>query len=1335
MRGEGVFSWLRQVKGDDLVKAAEWLCDPTFVRQTETIEFTDLTNISHRMDTELGDTPVQILCRDGQRGKGLIMLGCFRRGMPVQHTKLVIRAGGNEYPLTRLKAGETDDLAINLLDTVWRRCSELEREGIPSPLEFNGDDPSMLTGRRYVDPYWESFLGMRGRNVNADWTLMRSRFRVSEKGDRLWHEPGPDEIRWSVSRALLAKLAARLAFSYIVSAWVPSEAIEAVHEQEGPSELSFEFQERILDPDEQVTRVKAVERRTKKVYEKAYREALETETEDDREAAKIAKGNLRRVPQTYLGLLDPAMDDPDDQGRTRPDREPDPPQPGGSHGQHRLLRLKRFLSRRAESAANLLHFARRRYFFIGTLAKFGSLAALVAFGTTGLLSWNPFASGAWGAVSLFLAVVLAGYFMESRWRLKRLSTVVLPTWSVGSSTPIFEVRTPKEFLVWQGIIARPSNRGRSWKTRPAVELGRKAHLWWQDPSDRGEVPPFVPGRPLFLILELRARLSRDITLYGGVLCLLAALLLLGPAVLSLTEVVPWGDLENLGADTLATVLLLLPTAGGALLVRPGEDPIAARLLQRDRLAVALGAVAPSALAAVSLVLFGWPDANPPPPELPGEPSDFMWYLWTGLGAVALTVSVALAFAFRHTRSVERSQPEARQHSESRRSPLDIPAPLPPLDRFWGRRWWYRTMVRLAPRRTLRTVKPPYSLVLPAEGSRIYTPPAPTVVCVMPKDGQDSESGTRPAAAMLEELGKFLARGQASHETNDLAWVASRSLRRVEPSEEVVGGTKEDRAERESLRYLLRLQLANSRPSDQKPFGNGGGLCILRVEDELFNKLKVQGAPRKTVKEKLLLGDELFPKETLGGEAPQARFRLARAVDRACLDFDALLLLDDRTSDGEDKGGNGGQARFLYAFDELKDLSAALSEEAAYNARRAGAGTGAHPWPSSLESPLAGESSLWRGRLTAGSWLSVRAPLLYRRIRAWRWVGRLQRLLFDHGRREIPAAVLTRSAVAGPGEGEAPEEPRGRGLLDSREWLNRKVPRAFSRRAGAVEDQFVAVEGETDGEGGEEKEIPVVLIAGNIASGKTDLALLLRSEFVKSDSSEDWATFAPGRANLFFQLLNTADEEADYLITTPNTQASPQGMIKNPVQRHLTYLMQATFIEYSCHLFDDSITRVRRSGAKGVIGEYWPEYSVEVMAKVEMKDYGVHDDYGKLQARLREWTGRKKNVKEIYVLLEERVPVLLERAARRQLERRNERLTEEALNEFATELKKFINLKSSLLQELPPSLSCGRKSQERMVVQTAHVNGGKESVVVVTDRNMSYGEGLIERLVEELKGRT
>ncbi len=1194
-----ILSWLNSGNDEDKgvsrkkqLEVAEWLCDPAPIRQTEQLEFTDLTNLNHQTTFELSDELWPLRRRDAENdGSGLIFLGFMRRGIPLQHTRATLRRGGNEYRLTRLKAEATNELALALLDNIWVHCSWNELRSkrargagppteftIPRPYEFQEEDaeklvserPSVLDGRRrYVDRFWSEFLGIGGRNLNSDWLLLRTRFQLREswRANELWRLPHPSESKWSVERALLAKLSARLAFSYLLAAWVPPEASKGT----GPLEVEFSYQERILTPDEQVKRSEALRRRAKKAYERTLAEAIDGRKGPEELADDGLR--LRYVPQTYLGLLDPALDDPDDAGRRTKPREPvdkgkssdviDELKPTSAPNRTWLIRglvrwgwgavrsTSSFMWERKASVAVSI------FFLVGTLWLYLNAAQGLLFEVLKDSSdWTPadipgignlvFSdSRIQGLGFLLVASVLTAGWLSTKLAMARRSIVILPTWSGGGSSPIYEVVTPPEFSVWQGILARPSNRGRSWKTRPAIELGRKASFWWQDPNDRGHVPPFVPGRPHLLIMELRARMSRDINLYGLFLCGLAAALLLIPALIHIIDPDRWEFLQSAGADTVATVLLLLPTAGGALLVRPGEDPIAARLLQSDRRAVAIGSVAVSAIAVAMVLFFGWPSPAGPQdgdpnasqgveretkqeteiereivdrsqvggvgPETVTEretesvtttnsnvntmPEEF-WIVWLVLGSIALAFCLALFKGFLETRSLDQPQPSGRQGVEnpSRRKPLDVPAPLPSLAWLWGRRFARRTLLRLAPHRGVRRVTPTYSLVVPAEGSRIYTPPSPTILCLVPNDVGEQQQGSAMDGA-CETIEWLLETGRETEDpiyaTNDIAWVSSRALDVVQP----VKGPSDGKDESEELLLqVLRLQTANARPSSTKPFGNGGGICIAAVDPELFKEIEnkvsrpvkppwlaqmsISGKKERKVSSPFLLGE----REELMGDGPtpgasgkgqgdeeaQSRERLRQALNRVSLDFDALLLLKSvnlrKSTDSP-----------AFVFKNLTHLEKELGSEAARRARAAGSGPASHIWPSSLESPLAGESDFWKGNRRTGSYLSLRALIFSRWTRDWTPVEVLQRWFFDHRERVIPSALL--EVEASPEQGKAPEQEHLSDYLkEFFNWLE-GIPRVYSRvysRGGFPTDATPVAEREpTPGQGEDKTETPPV----------------------------------------------------------------------------------------------------------------------------------------------------------------------------------------------------------------------------------------------------------------------
>lgn len=1333
-----ILPWLNGGDGvtrKNQIKAAEWLCDPNLIRQTEELEFTDLTNLNHRTKLELSDGLWPLLRKDSQakiaagrenenEQPGLVVLGFMRRGIPLQHTRARLRRGGTEIPLIRLKADATEQLALALLDNIWVRCSmnELTLSGedlrgrvsgkstkkpqlfIPRPFEFAAEDheflrsdpPSSLDGSgRYVNRFWREFLGIGARNVNADWTLLNSRFQLRESlwANALWRQPDPDlgEPKWSVERALLASLSARLAFSYILAAWVPPEACGV----RGPIEVEFEFQERILTPKEQVKRIDAVKRRTKKSYERTLVEVIDGRKPDQELADQGLR--LRYTPTTYLGLLDPALDDPDDGQRSLHPREPVDRESSRDFVERlsgkSLMRkwrlfggeVARGISGRVRALGTFI-WRRKASLVVSALGLLASVT-LYFIAIRSLVihieDYESFTADILpGLLALFAASVLLGWFVSSRLAIGRRSTVVLPTWSGGRTSPIHEVITPGEFSVWQGILARPSNRGRSWKTRPAVELGRKSTFWWQDPKDRGHVPRFVAGRPHLLIIELRARMSRDLTLYGLILCGLAALLLLVPAVVQLASPERWAFLQAASADTVATIMLLLPTAGGALLVRPGEDPIASKLLRGDRMAVGIGAVMVSAIAVALVLFFGWPDSETPADgnakegkvesslversvvkttkvDLNGSkrPTDTnasmersqtkttssddtvdqdpaFWTLWFVLGSIALVMAIALSRGFLQTRNVDQPQPDGKQGTgdASRRSPLDVPAPLPSLDYRWGRRFARRTLLRLAPIRGITKVRPPYSLVLPAEGSRIYTPPSPTVLVIVKTDSDEaskSSSRGRDLEAVGHHLRTFLrasrVREDPIYSTNDVAWVSSRSMEVLRPLKPLLNRPSNLLRKEEVLNHLLRLQTANARPSNAKAFGNGGGFCLLGVDGRTFDTLSGKGdkSDEAIEAEPFNLGDSKDLLDKVVSEDSFSAKRLRLTLNRASLDFDALVLLEAIPGPEEEEEGIEAVCFRCHDSDRrLGKLKKELEREAASRARIAGSGPGSHPWPSSLESPLAGESELWRGLKGPGTLSSLRWPLLAGWFRYALISGLFQRRYFDHGIRQIPVSLVSLGKSA---EQSVDSDALGSGTKDFFDWLE-GIPRVYSRvfaRGGyptkaepifgpvrkcdcpdRVREEFeggsLATEaGRCPDCGGQISRKPekILFIGGHVASGKSILALKLRQKLAQEHRAQ-WEVVRPDNSNnLFFQLLNLdeplgIDEaEGDYSLFRTEGNAVSDARIAVEVLMQETFLLEVTSrLGYE----------LSNGASDGIIVEYWPKFSGNVMAPAHLR---------------------------------------------------------------------------------------------------------------------------------------
>ena len=1530
----GVLEWLnekeRGVGRKTQLEVAEWMCDPAPVRQTEQIEFTDLTNLNHRIRTELSDS-LWPLRREADLAKksttdkdekedeqpGLIFLGFMRRGIPLQHTKVTLRRGGNEYPLTRLKMSQTEELALSLLDNVWTQCSKDELKApmdrnssppgefaVPRPFEFALEDereletnpPTRLDGhQRYVSRFWREFLGIGSRNVNADWALLDSRFdlRESWRANELWRHPTPQEPKWSVERALLAKLSARLAFSYILSAWVPVEACKA----QGPVEIELDFQERVLDPHEQSRRIAALRQRSKKSFERTLAANLQGRS-DPRELANDGL-RLNYAPETYLGLLEPSLDDPDDGRRINSSNEPE--NEGDANDYVELVRDRSSLHR---TASDLVSSVGRLVVSIWKyLCDRKAFLVFAAIPTTVLLLWlylnaarglvfdGPESSelGAFpdfsgselifardfvvGMACLVGAALISGLLIASRLAISRRSTVILPSWNGGSCSPIYEITTPKEFSVWQGILARPSNRGRGWKIRPAAELGMKASFWWQDPSDRGHVPAPVPGRPHLLIMELRARMSRDLVVYGFALCFLAAGLLLVPALLHLFDPGRWSLLENAGADTVATVLLLLPTAGGALLVRPGEDPIASQLLQKDRLMVAFGAVLVSAIAVLMVLILGWPDSSTPRDLEEGssktrqekvetkarpttengaqtskvtetfessEQSGVFWSVWLLLGSFSLVTGVALLRSLRDARELGKSQPASRQggRDSSRRKPLDVPAPVPSIQYWWGRRFARRSLLRLSPRRGVRKVTPRYSLVLPAEGSRIFTPPSPTVLCLYP-EGEANLSHEDVVGQVSMVLEQARANEDPIYSTNDVAWVASRSLEVMKPDRSFVGPNDEPRRglERDVL-HLLRMRTANARPSHSKPFGNGGGVCVYGVEQELFDSLMRtapdrsytglekpliieavaehaaleprawvelegvggRGAERKKViwlnanhlgasvlrrevevkrkgesfellvyeaaeeskqssapmpVEAVFLGDgdpvsaieringksayltaELHDDYKVGDwlrESPRVELALGKAtnplilgsspnlqpehsypsvqkesaawrslvtlqgaLNRASLDFDAMILLEPARD-------SIAQRLEVRQFQALESLSRVLSNEASLRARKAGSGAGAHSWPSSLESPLAGESELWPGSRRTGTWTSLRWPLLRRSKGHWQYPGWFQtnvwglvrKHIFDHHIRRIPVASVQLGPRSERQKGAESFLGLGdRALFDWLEAIPRVYSRIFARGGYPTEADPVSKKdlgarlGEAPSRPSQPEEEPskpkVVYIAGNVGSGKSSLALKVRQKLA-GHYRKQWEVLRPdSNNNLFFQLLNL-EEPKSIDAEDLNYSRFQQHGEESPTEDFVEYLMEVTFLlEASARLWEE----LKSGKSDGIIVEYWPEFSVQAMGKAQLlpkaaargsqakvsKPSGNYY-FEELEALLDDCRAGGPESPEVLLLVAEDEKTLIQNNARRREQRKNEKVSEAYLRDVGRYL-------DEMLQERP-----------------------------------------------------
>jgi hypothetical protein len=1425
---ESLLSWISQVRRKELTAISEWLCDPSVIRQTERFEFTDLTNVHHEIRTELSDDiwPLKV---PTEKDKGLVVLGFMRRGIPLQHTEVSLFRAGDEYRLTRLKSEDTENLALVLLDNVWRQCGQNELKSnerlkeeeqagvlleptIPRPFEMpdNARFGAVDGKQKYASRFWREFLGIGNRNVNADWLLLHSRFKLreSEIANELFRHPRQDQPKWSVERALLAKLAARLAFSYIAAAWVPPDACKP----KGPTEIRFKFQERVLSPGEQNLRIKALKRRGKKAWERTLAQAPETAR--SHEELQTDGARIRSTPETYLGLLDPALDDPDDHGPMPAPYEAapsswlkafvTPPFRKSTYrlrglcywGKESLISLLGFLQDNsgrliarsiglvlvvwlALNAWHVLAFnlppehsswpageewpdgitlgflvvltiplsltlflaaANAAYQFFGSQTKqsrssdgdaliaclWASLSVGACLSGVAVLalilghqdSESSLTGLARSAVEVsedsllgflfaFLAAGSVSWLISNRLSIERRKTVVVPTWNGGRTAPIHEVITPKEFSVWQGILVRPSNRGRSWKTRPAVELGRKASFWWQDPSDRGHVPGFVPGRPHLMIMELRARLSRDLTLLGSILCFIAAILLAGPAFIQLNDPSLWPQLQSTGADALITILLLLPTAGGALLVRPGEDPIAASLLRADRLAVGIGAVLVSALGAGSILMLGWPEDE----NLPNA----FWVAWLVLGSVALCFGLALMRGYRHAREVNEPQPDSRQGavSDSRRNALDIPGPLPPVSSWWGRLFARRTLLRLAPRRGIRRVTPLYHLLLPAEGSRIYTPPSPTIVCLVrggSKFVEDCAKGLKLSAAISKAetgIDEILKRGQSGKDpilgTNDLGWVASRSLSVLKPLEQVTtssNGTKTDREREEALLHLLRLQQANSRPNSTRPFGNGGGICVASVPAAVFDGLSGrddQGITKQLSQSggdsnALRLGDDeqLLPTSnqvarSLGATSTitSAAHRLIAALNRASLDFDGLILLDP-----DDYRGNGVGQAVVSDLERLVTLEEKLGQEAAERARKAGSGVGAHPWPSSLEPPLAGESDFWQGTLRPGTVRSLRLPLLQTPWRYWSALKRVQRLVYDHGIRTIPAVWIKLESDRNANK-DSPLRPSEKDFFNWIEGIPRVYSRVFAKggfpgeNGGGkenltgkklevlIDDQRITIPAWKS-----PKETKIVFVAGNVGSGKTTLALKLRRKLSEVNlrsrtptPGQRWEHISPyERHNLFFQLLNLDEprgmdaEEGNYARFGTN----------HDVRRELDLLMQETFLIEVASRLTDEISKTRKE-RDGILVEYWPEMSVEVMGRTALEQ----PQYSSLVTRLRGWTAalpghlRSLLSEPIIIMPVEGIDGLVERNAMRKAQRKNEKVDSKFLREVDVALRELL----------------------------------------------------------------
>lgn len=133
-----------------------------------------------------------------------------------------------------------------------------------------------------------------------------------------------------------------------------------------------------------------------------------------------------------------------------------------------------------------------------------------------------------------------------------------------------------------------------------------------------------------------------------------------------------------------------------------------------------------------------------------------------------------------------------------------------------------------------------------------------------------------------------------------------------------------------------------------------------------------------------------------------------------------------------------------------------------------------------------------------------------------------------------------------------------------------------------------------------EEPKIVFVAGQIGSGKSTLALKLRQKLAHKHRAQ-WEVIRPdARSNLFFEMLNLDeprdmdDAEGPYSLFTGPT--SGPSVARTQVE----LMMEETFLLEVCSRLRDELDKP--SGAMnldGVMVEYWPRFSVEVMGKAQL----------------------------------------------------------------------------------------------------------------------------------------
>jgi deoxyadenosine/deoxycytidine kinase len=206
---------------------------------------------------------------------------------------------------------------------------------------------------------------------------------------------------------------------------------------------------------------------------------------------------------------------------------------------------------------------------------------------------------------------------------------------------------------------------------------------------------------------------------------------------------------------------------------------------------------------------------------------------------------------------------------------------------------------------------------------------------------------------------------------------------------------------------------------------------------------------------------------------------------------------------------------------------------------------------------------------------------------------------------------------------------------------------------------------------------VVFVAGNIGSGKSTLALKLRQKLAHKHRAQ-WESIRPDAAhNLFFRLLNIDQPngidipEGDYSQVGTGEQTSARKQVESLMQR--TFLLE-TYFRIKASLEPRTVFGGGQNDFSlpdGVLIEYWPRFSVEVMAKA----MGTDDVEGKLRDLLDNCEQNLPSSIEqpdAILMVAEDTKTLIERNARRADSRRNERVSERVVDQVEKRNRRLLS---------------------------------------------------------------